>query len=288
MILLFAMLTWPFFQPTVSAQVLNSNFSKKIKTIDNYKINPNSGDKIQVSSEHFDSEGKLTKSITYNSYPDGDKQEQNCTYDARGNTKCITTDSIGKQTYFYEKRYAGKNIIEEKNTYNTTKYTYDKNDNLIFKEEYDSEGNFSDAEKHELIYSKGTTELQSITTFKKRGNGEFKKYAETYYTFDEGRLQEETEINVFGRYEYHYEYFSNGNLKEKLTLQGTKEKIITRYHENGNRRVEAIFRSEDADSEKILQQKNKWTYDEYGNEIMVESFRNDELISKRTREITYY
>lgn len=282
-----AILSWQCAQPTASAQVSNSeDYRPKIKTIETFKVNPQTGDKTHTSSEHFDEYGKMVKSFSYNSYPNKDTQEMNCTYDAQGNKKCITTDENGKEIYSYEAKYVGENLVEEKTTYDSRKFSYDDNGNLILEVEYDSDGNFSQSEKHELVYWEGTTDLKMKTTFQKRGDGDFKKFGEAYYTFDNGVLQEETEISSFYRYEYHYEYFSNGNLKEKITLHGDSEKVITKYNEDGLRRVEGIFRGKDAEMK--LDQKNKWTYDKHGNEVMFEAFRNDQLTKKRISEITYY
>lgn len=289
MFLLFAMLTWQCSQPTASAQVPNSNISKKIKTIENYQIHPESGDKKHISSKYFDRDGKLTKSFNYNSYPSGGTDEKKCTYDAQGNMKCITTDESGKETYMYAEKFEGENKVEVKTTYGTSKFKYDKNDNLILKEEYDSDEIFSKAEKYELNYIAGTSNLASEITFKKRGNGDFEKHAKSSYTYNEnGKLKKEISTSNFYQYVYEYQYFLNGKLKEKTTFNRETEKVVTKYNEDGQRKIEAIFRSEGPTFPMEIDQKNKWTYDEHGNEIASESFRMDKLISKNIREITYY
>ncbi|MFK7775382.1 MAG: hypothetical protein AB8F94_24795, partial [Saprospiraceae bacterium] len=285
MFLLLAMLTWQCFQPTASAQIPNSGFSKKIKTIESYRVNSPSGDKIHESSEHFDKDGKLIKRLTYNSYLSGGTDEMNCTYDAQGNSKCITKDESGKKIYFYENKYEGENVVEEKSTYETIKYSYDKNGNVLLQEKYDNEGNFSNAEKYELEYLDGTTNLKSKTTFEKRKDGDFKIYGEDKYTYNKnGKLATELARTNFYEYRYTYIYYPNGNLKEKTTENGDSEKIITKYHENGKRRIEAIFRSEGPTFPMELDQKNKWTYDEQDNEILAEHIRNEKLVSKRITE----
>ena len=286
MFILITMLTWQCFQPTVLAQIPNSDSSKKIKTIESYRVNSPSGDKDHVSSEHFDDLGNLVKSFSYNNYPNDYTAETNCTYDAKGNKKCITTDENGKETYRYEAKYAGESLVEEKTTYDSKKFSYDDYGNMILEEEYDSDGNFSKSEKNELAYWEGTTDLKMKTTFFKRGDGDFEKYSEANYIFENGVLKEETVVASFFRYEYYYEYFPNGNLKEKISLMDKTEKVVTKYNEDGQRRVEGIFRIKD--TEMKLDQKNKWTYDKHGNEVMVESFRNEKLDSKTIREITYY
>lgn len=284
-----ALLNLQCLQPTATAQVSNSGFSKKIKTIENYRTDFETGDKKYLSTEHFDKLGNMVKRFSYNTYPDEKTNEQNCTYDADGNMKCITTDESGKQVHFYEKIYEGKNVVEEKSTYETKKYTHDKNGNVLLEEEFDSEGNFSRAKKYELEYLDGTSNLKSITTFEKRGDGDFKRYEENKYTYNKnGKLEIETARTNFYNYRYTHTYYPNGNLKEKTTENGDTEKIITRYNKNGKRRVEAIFRSDAAGEEMKLAQKNKWTYDEQDNEILAEHFRNEKLVSKRVTEITYW
>jgi len=249
-----AILSWQCSQPTASAQVSKStNDGAKIKSIEYYQIDIQSGDKAP-----------------------------------QGNMNCATTNESGEQVYFYKKKMDGKNMVEEKSTYGITKYSYDKNDNLILKEEFDSDGKFFQAEKNEIIYIKGTSDLKGIITYQKDGDGDFKKFNEIFYTYENGELVKETYTTDYYYYIYFYEYYSNGNLKEKTTLQGKKEKVITKYHENGQRRIEAIFRSETEDSEMILEQKNKWTYDKHDNLILTEIFRNDKLVTKKIDEITYY
>jgi len=287
--LLFAILTWPFFQPTTFAQNPQTNIKNKgINSIETFKVNPATGEKKKVSTEYFDDLSNRVKRINYDTYPNGGTDEQNCSYDIQGNMKCITTDESGKQTYVHEEKYDGKNMVEEKHTYGTNKFSYDKNDNLILKEEYDSDGTFSQAEKYENIYIEGTSDLKGVITYQKDGNEDFKKFSEVIFTYENGQVIKETYTTNYYYYIYHYEYYANRNLKEKITLHGKKEKVITKYHENGLRRIEAIFRSETEDSEMILDQKNKWTYDEHGNEVMFEAFRNEKLSKKEIREITYY
>ena len=288
-----AMLTWQCSPSTASAQVPNSkiDISKgTIKNIETYEVNPLSGDKTHMSSEHFDDLGNRVKNFTYNTYPNGDTHEQNCSYDQKGNVlKCITIDESGTQTHFYENRYDGKNVVEGKSTYGITKYSYDKNGNVLLKEEYDSKGNFSKAEKYELEYLDGTTDLKSKITFKKRGEEEFKIHGEDKYTYAKnGKLETELSRTNFYEYRYTYVYYPNGNFKEKTTENGDNEKVITKYNEDGQRRVEAIFRREGPTYPMELDQKNKWTYDKHGNQIASESFRNEKLTSKTIREISYY
>ena len=53
-----------FSQPTASAQISKSiKDDSKIKTIENYKVNPQTGDKTHVSSEHFDDHENLIKRL---------------------------------------------------------------------------------------------------------------------------------------------------------------------------------------------------------------------------------
>lgn len=173
--------------------------------------------------------------------------------------------------------YIRKNIIEEKTNYRTTKFSYDKNDQLILEEEYDDEGNLSKAKKCELSYIEGTSNLKNEIIFKKRGTEDFQKYAENSYSYEDEKLKKEIQTSSFYQYVYHYEYYLNEKVKEKITLNGETEKTITKYHENANRKVEDVFRSEGPIFPMELDQTNKWTYDEYDNEIMVEIFRNEKL-----------
>lgn len=280
-------------QPTASTQVSSTVTQvSKIKTIETYKVNLSTGEKNHYSSEYFNDLGKLERKLVYKANYKKETHETFYSYDTitgkwlASNTK----NPRGKEVYFFRNKYDEKGRVIEENAMNrTTKFMFDDNDNITIKEVYNEDGKFYKADKYELAYVENSSNLKSKITFQKRKKGEYSQYDEhTYFYNKDGKLEKETVQTRFYKYTYLYKYYPNGNRKEKTSLIGDTEKVVTHYNENGLRKEEAIFRRKDANSEMILEQKNIWDYDRHDNEILSESYNNDKMISKTIREITYW
>lgn len=275
--------------PPTTAQLSNpktDTSEKEIKSIDYYDVSPTTGDKNQTSSISYDKSGKFSTSFYYTN---NETKKVIDDFDDNGNlTKQVTTDENGNVTYLIEQKYEGENLVERKTKYGLTKYAYNQHGHLILEEEYNSDGTFDQAKKSELEYLKGTDLVTKNVTYKKDGDEDFKKYTIDTYVYENEILKEKHSLASFYEYSYSYTYHPNGNLKETITISDMDEKIITKCNEDEQRILEGIFRIKTRSGDYILDQKNKWTYDKYGNEIMYEGIRNDKVFSRDIREITYY
>ena len=247
----------------------------------------------------FNENGQKVKAINFNNE---DTNEEYWEYDTDGNmVKYFTKNENGEDNYEVINVYKNGNLVKETTTFlqgldenddspNSFDITFAYNDkgDKIKTIEYLPDGTIDKIVS--ITYNYQSDRLISSATYEQDGeNGEpTQTQQQTFEYNDAGKVLKETSQLRFGTYTYTYTYHKNGNQSGKISMMDDTEKVVEQNDKNGNRIVEEVFRRTSANEEFILDFKNEWEYDEYGNEIAHRAYRNGQLFKQDTREITYW
>lgn len=278
---------------------VTTSIDKNRKSLNYYEIKGENGEKVLKTTVMFNENGQKVKAINFNNE---DTNEEYWEYDTDGNmVKYFTKNENGEDNYEVINVYKNGNLVKETTTFlqgldenddspNSFDITFAYNDkgDKIKTIEYLPDGTIDKIVS--ITYNYQSDRLISSATYEQDGeNGEpTQTQQQTFEYNDAGKVLKETSQLRFGTYTYTYTYHKNGNQSGKISMMDDTEKVVEQNDKNGNRIVEEVFRRTSANEEFILDFKNEWEYDEYGNEIAHRAYRNGQLFKQDTREITYW
>lgn len=263
-----------------SSQSVNTS-TPKIKTIQVYKIEPNTDEKTLKSLSDYDKNGNEIQQIYYQS--DGSKTTVNFEYDKSGNL-LKATDNEGIRL---ESIYKNNLVIEEKTRYEKITYEYNDKGDLTNEKTYDDDGQLDDWKRY--VYEYDNDKVLKKETYERQGEQEQLVAIHTYSYNKNGQVVEEDLKGIYDQRNTKSEYSTNGNLKQTTELAfGNKEKIIRTFNENGQKVKEEVYRRNSTEEEFQLSVVNEHKYDEFGNMTTRKHSRGGKLYTYEVMEITYY